>query len=86
MSKNGIYRVEPHLDIRYDTYDISDTYDTYGTYAHIVPIFNSPSRSLWLSFEQKLSILPAPGVIIQERQNLTFDLTMTRELRLILKS
>ena len=22
MSKNGIYRAEPHLDIRYDTYDI----------------------------------------------------------------
>ena len=49
-------------------------------------IFNSPFRLLWLSSEQKLSILPSLGFIIQTRQNLTFCLTLTRDLRSILKS
>ena len=42
-------------------------------------ILNSPLRSLWPSFEQKLSISPALSFIIQKRQNLTFDLTLARE-------
>ena len=49
-------------------------------------IFNNPWRLLWLSFEQKLSILPALGFIIQKRQKLNFDLTLTRDLRSVLKS
>ena len=44
-------------------------------------IFTSPLRSLWLSYEQKLSILLALGLIIQKSQKLTFDLTLTRESR-----
>ena len=48
-------------------------------------ILTIPLRSLWLSFEQKLSILPSPGFIIQKPQNFTFDLTLTRELSSILK-
>ena len=40
-------------------------------------IFTSPLRLLWLSFKQKLSILPAQGFVIQKRQNLIFDLTLT---------
>ena len=43
-------------------------------------IFTSPLRSLWLSYQQKLSILLALALIIQKSQNLTFDLTLTREL------
>ena len=49
-------------------------------------IFTSPLRSLCLSFEQKLSISPALGFVIQKRQNLTVDLNLTRELTSILKS
>ena len=37
-----------------------------------------------LSLEQKLSILSAPGFVIQKRQNLNFDLTLTRDTRSIL--
>ena len=48
-------------------------------------IFNSPLTLLWLSLEQKPSILPVLGFIIQKRQNLTFDLTLTRNLRSILR-
>ena len=49
-------------------------------------VFNSPLlRLLWLSFEQELSIFPAQGFIIQKCQNLTFDLTLTRNLRSVLK-
>ena len=40
-------------------------------------IFTSPLRLLWLRFKQKLSILPAQGFVIQKRQNLIFDLTLT---------
>ena len=46
--------------------------------------FTSPLWLLWLSFKQKLSILLALGFIIQKRQNLTFGLTLTRELRSVL--
>ena len=49
-------------------------------------IFTSPLKLLWQSFEQKLSILPTLGFVIQKRQNLNFDLTFTRDLMLILKS
>ena len=48
--------------------------------------FSSPLMLLWVSFEQKQSILPVLGFIIQKYQNLTFDLTLTRNLRSILKS
>ena len=48
-------------------------------------IFTTPLRLLWLIFEEKPSILPALGFIIQKRQNLTFDLTLTRKWRSILK-
>ena len=48
-------------------------------------IFTSHLRLLWLSFEQKLSILPDLGCIIQKRPNLIFDLVLTRDLRSILK-
>ena len=47
--------------------------------------FGLLQRLLWVSFEQKLAILPALGLIIQKRQNLTFDLTLTRNLMSILK-
>ena len=43
-------------------------------------ILNSPLMSFWLSFEQKLLVLPTLGFIIQKRPNLTFDLTLTWEL------
>ena len=49
-------------------------------------VVTSPLRLLWLSFEQKLWILPALGFIIQKGQNLTFDLTVIRDLKSILKS
>ena len=47
-------------------------------------IFTSPLKPLWPSFEQELSILPTLCFVIQKRQNLTFDLTLTHELRSIL--
>ena len=49
-------------------------------------IFASPLRLLWPRFEQKLSLLPALGFVIRKRQNLTFDLTLTRDSRSIFKS
>ena len=36
-------------------------------------VFTGPLRLLWLSFEQTLSILPALGLVLQKRQNVTFD-------------
>ena len=48
-------------------------------------IITSPFRLPWLSFEQKLSILPALGFIIQKWQSSTYDLTLTRELSSLLK-
>ena len=65
---------------------LTPTRACYDTCAHMVSSLPSPLRLFWLSFEQKLLILPSLGVIIQKRQNLTFDLTLTRELRSILKS
>ena len=49
----------------------------------IFTIFTSPLRLLWSSFEQKLSILLTQGFVIRKRQNLNFDLTLTRDLRSI---
>ena len=49
-------------------------------------LFDLRLGSLWLSFEQKMTILPALGFIIPKRQNLTFGLTLTRELSAVLKS
>ena len=46
-------------------------------------IFTNILWSFWLSFGQELSTL---GFVIQKRQNLAYDLTLTRDLRSILKS
>ena len=59
----------------------------------LVLIFTSSLTLLLQSFDQKLSILPRQygyryclGFTINQRQNFTFELTLTRELRSILKS
>ena len=49
-------------------------------------IFTRPLILLWLSVDQKLSILPALGFVIQKRKNMTFDLTLTTDVRSILNS
>ena len=49
-------------------------------------ILTRPLRLFWLIFEQKLSILPALGFSTQERKKMTFDLTLTRGSRSIVKS
>ena len=62
-----------------------DPYLVHMSLMLIFNIFTSPLRLLWSSCEQKISILPTLGFVIRKRQNLTFDLTLTRDLRSILK-